>query len=204
MMCFCRQVAAPVEALRNLRLAIACNRMIMIRTEEVYKIGKIGKPHGVKGEVSFMFDDDVFDRVDSDYLVLMVDGILVPFFFEEYRFKTGETALVKFCDIDTKEQAQELTGCDVYFPKKLSDRGEDELTLEELCGFKVLDADDGDRLIGEIAYVDDATENVLFGVETPDGGEVLIPASDDFITGIDTSSREIRVSLPAGLLDIGS
>ena len=33
--------------------------MIMIRTEEVYKIGKIGKPHGVKGEVSFMFDDDV-------------------------------------------------------------------------------------------------------------------------------------------------
>lgn len=178
--------------------------MIMIRTEEVYKIGKIGKPHGVKGEVSFMFDDDVFDRVDSDYLVLMVDGILVPFFFEEYRFKTGETALVKFCDIDTKEQAQELTGCDVYFPKKLSDRGEDELTLEELCGFNVLDADDGDRLIGEIAYVDDATENVLFGVETPDGGEVLIPASDDFITGIDTSSREIRVSLPAGLLDIGS
>ena len=178
--------------------------MIMIRTEEVYKIGKIGKPHGVKGEVSFMFDDDVFDRVDSDYLVLMVDGILVPFFFEEYRFKTGETALVKFCDIDTKEQAQELTGCDVYFPKKLSDRGEDELTLEELCGFKVLDADDGDRLIGEIAYVDDATENVLFGVEAPDGGEVLIPASDDFITGIDTSSREIRVSLPAGLLDIVS
>ena len=55
----------------------------MIRTEEVYKIGKIGKPHGVRGEVSLMFSDDVFDRVDADYLVLMVDGILVHFFFEE-------------------------------------------------------------------------------------------------------------------------
>ena len=82
----------------------------MIKAEEVYRIGKIGKPHGVKGEVSLMFTDDVFDRVDADYLVLMIDGILVPFFFEEYRFKSGETALVKFIGIDTKEQAQELTG----------------------------------------------------------------------------------------------
>lgn len=182
---------------------VACIKIYMIRTEEVYKIGKIGKPHGVKGEVSFMFDDDVFDRVDSDYLVLMVDGILVPFFFEEYRFKSGETALVKFCDVDTKEQAQELTGCDVYFPKKLSDRGEDELTYDELCGFRILDADDNDRLIGTIEYVDDATENVLFSIKTPEGSEVLIPASDDFITGVDVSNREIRVSLPEGLLDIG-
>ena len=39
----------------------------MIRQEEVYKIGKIGKPHGVKGELTLFFDDDVFDRVDADY-----------------------------------------------------------------------------------------------------------------------------------------
>lgn len=175
----------------------------MIRTEEVYKIGKIGKPHGVKGEVSFMFDDDVFDRVDADYLVLMVDGILVPFFFDEYRFKSGETALVKFSGIDTKEQAQELTGCDVYFPKELSDRGEDELTYDELCGFNVLDADDGDKLIGEISSVDDATANVLFCIKTPEGGEVLIPVSADFIVNINPDKHEIRVTLPEGLLDLG-
>ena len=41
----------------------------MIRQEEVFKIGKIGKPHGVKGEVAFRFSDDVFDRVDADYLI---------------------------------------------------------------------------------------------------------------------------------------
>ena len=175
----------------------------MIKTEEVYKIGKIGKPHGVKGEVSLMFSDDVFDRVDADYLVLMVDGILVPFFFEEYRFKSGETALVKFCDIDTKEQAQELTGCDVFFPKKLSDRGENELTWEELEGFEILDADDNDSHIGILSYVDDATENVLFCVEKSGGSEVLIPASDDFIISVDAKNRKIRVSLPEGLLDLG-
>ena len=85
----------------------------MIREEDVYRIGKIGKPHGVKGEVTMMFSDDVFDRVDAEYVVLMLDGILVPFFFEEYRFRTDETAIVKFCDIDTQEQARELTNCEV-------------------------------------------------------------------------------------------
>lgn len=83
---------------------------------DFYKIGKIGKPHGVKGEVSFMFDDDVFDRTDADWLMLSVDGILVPFFLEEYRFKSNETALVKFCDVDTQDEARELTGCDVFLP----------------------------------------------------------------------------------------
>ena len=55
----------------------------MIKREEVYQIGKLGKTHGIRGEVSFLFDDDVFDRVDADYLILDIDGILVPFFFEE-------------------------------------------------------------------------------------------------------------------------
>ena len=68
----------------------------MIKQEEVYKIGRIGKAHGVKGEVTFMFDDDVFDRVDADYLILEVDGILVPFFMEEYRFRTDSTANILF------------------------------------------------------------------------------------------------------------
>lgn len=40
----------------------------MIRHEDVYRIGRIGKPHGVGGELSFMFDDDVFDRCDAEYL----------------------------------------------------------------------------------------------------------------------------------------
>ena len=42
----------------------------MIKREDVYKIGRLGKAHGVKGEVSFQFDDDIFDTTDADYLIL--------------------------------------------------------------------------------------------------------------------------------------
>ena len=67
----------------------------MIKKEEVYKIGLFNKPHGIHGELQFTFTDDIFDRVDCDYLICLLDGIFVPFFIEEYRFRSDSTALVK-------------------------------------------------------------------------------------------------------------
>ena len=169
----------------------------MIRDEEVYKIGKIGKTHGVKGELSFMFDDDVFDRVDADYLILSIDDILVPFFIEEYRFKTDSNALMKFEGIDTQERARELTGCEVYFPHELADSDEDTISWAAIVGFDITDADSS-RTIGRIAAVDDSTINILFELE--DGR--LIPASEDLITAIDQQARTITMRLPDGLLNL--
>ena len=167
----------------------------MIKQEEVYKIGRLGKAHGVKGEVSFQFDDDIFDRVDADYLVLDIDGILVPFFMEEYRFRNDSVCLVKFCDIDTQQCAQELTGCDVYFPRALAEEGEEMPSLASLVGFGIVDASNG-RTIGNIAAIDDTTVNILFELE--DG--TLIPASDELIKDIDAEHRTITMNIPEGLL----
>lgn len=168
----------------------------MIKREEVYKIGRIGKSHGVHGEVSFQFDDDVFDRVDADYLILDVDGILVPFFMEEYRFRSDTIALVKFCDVDTQERARELTNSDVYFPLSLAD-GEAPLTLSFLVGFSIIEARTGTE-IGTIASIDSSTANVLFKLE--DGR--LIPASDDLIEEINKNQRQIIMEIPEGLLSL--
>ena len=169
----------------------------MIRKEEVYKIGRLGKVHGIKGEISFLLDDDVFDRVDADYLVLDVDGILVPFFIEEYRFKTDRNVLMKFDGIDTQERARELTGCDVYFPRALAESDEDNLSWAEMIGYSLVDAQSGQK-IGTIAAVDDSTINILFELE--DGR--LIPASEELITNIDTQKHQIEINLPEGILEL--
>lgn len=112
----------------------------MIKQEDVYKIGRLGKAHGVHGEISLQFDDDIFDRVDADYLVLELDGILVPFFMEEYRFRSDTVCLVKFVDVDTQQRAQELTGCDIFFPRVLADAADEELSLAGLVGFDIVEA----------------------------------------------------------------
>jgi len=173
----------------------------MIRREEVYRIGRIGKPHGVNGEVGFNFDDDVFDRVEAEYLVLDVDGILVPFFIDDYRFKGNATALVKFSGIDSQERARELTGCEAYFPRHSSDDGEETLSKAEIVGFELVDASDG-SVVGVIQGIDDSTANVLFEVERPVKGTVLIPRGDDFVQSVSMDERRIVMSLPDGILDL--
>jgi len=169
----------------------------MIRQEEVYKIGRLGKAHGVKGEVSLQFDDDIFDRVEAEYLVLDIDGILVPFFMEEYRFRSDTVCLVKFCDVDTQQRAQELTGCDVYFPRALAETTEETPSLSMLVGYEIVSVADG-RAVGKIAAIDDSTANILFELETGH----LIPANDDLIEVIDTEQQQIRMNIPEGLLNI--
>ena len=168
----------------------------MIKAEDIYKIGKLGKVHGVKGEISFLFDDDVFDRVDADYLILDIDSIFVPFFIEEYRFKSDNNALMKFDGIDTMERAKELTGCDVYFPRELAD-SEDSMSWAEIVGFSIINAGTG-QTVGQIASIDDSTINILFELE--DGR--LIPASEELITAIDQTNRVITIDIPDGLLDL--
>jgi 16S rRNA processing protein RimM len=169
----------------------------VIRKEEVYKIGKLGKAHGVKGEISFLFDDDVFDRADADYLILDMDGILVPFFIEEYRFKTDDNALMKFEGIDSQERARELTGCDVFFPREMAEDDDMQMSWAAIVGFELIDATSG-KTAGRIASVDDTTINILFELE--DGK--LIPASEELITHIDTKKQQLFIKLPEGILDL--
>ena len=171
----------------------------MIKEEEVFRIGKLLKPHGIKGEISFAFDNDVFDKVDCPYLICLIDGLFIPFFIEEYRFKGKETALITFEDINSEEKARKFNGVEVYFPRTFFDENDSsvEYSWNYFVGFKVFD---NDKLIGTISAVDKLTINVLFIINNEAGDEILIPASEDFIVEIDDEKHILKMQLPEGLL----
>ena len=177
----------------------------MIKPQQVYPIGRIGKPHGVKGEMNFMFDDDVFDRTDADYIIIETEGILVPFFFEEYRFRNDDTAIIKLEGIDTQEQAREFTNCPVFFERSMAENAEDDSSLfssqksRQIVGFTIIDAQTG-KSIGTVKDIDDSTINVLLVIEDDNRNEVLIPASEDLIDAVDVQRQTITMSIPDGLL----
>lgn len=173
----------------------------MIKKEEIYKIGMFNKPHGVKGELSFTFTDDIFDRVDCDYLICLLNGIFVPFFIEEYRFRSDTTALVKLNRIDTSEQARMFTNVDVYFPTKFNDEVDEpqHLSWNYFIGFQVKDVKHG--VLGKIVEVDDSTVNTLFVIEHNDD-ELLVPAQEDFIVKMDNKKKQMTVNLPEGLVNL--
>lgn len=173
----------------------------MIREDEVFKIGKLVKPHGVKGEIAFAFDNDVFDRVDCPYLILKTDGIFVPFFIQEYRFKGQETALVTFDNIDSEDKAQRLSGLEVFFPRRYYEEETDEdieYSWKFFIGFKAIDDKAGE--LGIIKEIDESTINTLFIIYNGDK-EYIIPATEDFITGIDAKNKILHLSLVDGLIE---
>lgn len=175
----------------------------MIKKEEVYKIGIFNKPHGIHGELQFTFTDDIFDRVDCDYLVCLLDGIFVPFFIEEYRFRSDTTALVKLEGIDTAERARMFTNIEVYFPVKHAEEDDTgDLSWSFFIGFGVEDVNHG--WLGEVTGVDTTTVNTLFVIKTTeeDDDELLLPAQEEFIRGIDKKEKLITVELPEGLLNL--
>lgn len=104
----------------------------MIKRDELIKIGVFNKPHGIQGELAFTFTDDIFDRSECPYIVCEIDGIFVPFFIEEYRFRGETTALMKLEDIDTENDARAFVNLEVYFPKSyIGNDGDGELSAPE-------------------------------------------------------------------------
>ena len=172
----------------------------MISKSEVFPIGQVTKPHGVNGEMSFSFSSDVFDSEDIPYFIFEMQGILVPFFLDEYRFKSNSTGLLKLDGISSDEKAREFSGLTIYLPKKYLDKVEDaEIELDYFAGFTLIDAEKGN--LGVISEVDQTTDNVLFVIPTKND-ELLIPAGEEYIEEIDHDKKVIYVRLPEGLLDL--
>ena len=173
----------------------------MIKREDLIKIGRFNKPHGIKGEISFTFINDIFDESERNFLICEIDGILVPFVVENYRFKSDTTALIKLKDLESDTQVKLFTNLDVYFPKQyLKEETSSQITSwDYFIGYALFD--NRSENIGNIIDVDETTINVLFVVERA-GKEILVPASEDLIVAIDEENKTIKMAVAEGLIDL--
>jgi 16S rRNA processing protein RimM len=170
----------------------------MIKKDEIFPIGQIGKPHGVKGELSFSFTTDVFEREKCKFFILEREHILVPFFIQEYRFKGPNSGFIKFEDVDTEEDARELSNLTIYLQKRYLEEVKGNVTdIHFYEGFEVVDNEKGS--LGKITGINNNTANMLFELA---GRNLLIPVSEEYITSIDHKNRIIYMNLPEGLLDL--
>lgn len=167
----------------------------MIQTDELIEIGVVRKTHGTRGEVAVSLSRDLPEDTDLECVMLLIDSIPVPFFVADWRYKSDDTMLLTFDDIDSEAAAKRLTGCKVYVEKQVfGENNADSLTWAQLVGYTVK-TDDG-KTLGKIVDVDESTINTLFEL---DGG-IVLPAHEDFIIALDTDNRELLLSLPEGLV----
>lgn len=169
----------------------------MLKKEEFAYFGKFLKPHGTKGEIGLQGDTFMLDD-DCDFVACDIDGILVPFFFDNIRPKNDDTVIVKIERMESAEEVRYLTNRDAYVPRSWSEDSE-ELSLSYFIGFEATDATLGP--LGTITDIDDSTINTLFVIDG-DNGEILVPAQEEFIAGIDHEKREVVFDLPDGLVSL--
>lgn len=172
----------------------------MIKEDELVKAGKITRTHGISGEVSLSLSNEQLDIDTTPYLVIDIESIYVPFFIESYRYKSANTVLVKFLDIEDDKQSDVVLNREVYFPKEYIVTDEDNYAPADYYKGYIVEVDG--KGIGEIISVDDSTPNILFEVKCPNGEEILIPAADEFVEFIDDDKKIIAMNLPEGLLDL--
>ncbi len=166
----------------------------MIYLNDLTEIGVVRKPHGTTGELDVYLKRDLPE--DAECVMLLIDNIPVPFYIAEWRYKSGESLLLKLEDVNTETAAKRLAGCKVYVEKtKYDDDEADLLAWSDMRGYMLIDPQG--REIGVVEDVDESTINTLFLLSEG----AVIPAHEDFILSIDIKNRQLTVQLPEGLLE---
>lgn len=166
--------------------------------------GRINKLFGTGGSLRLTLYDafpEAFDPATMPFIV-EIDGLDVPLWCEEFEPVGAQGATVLFADMDTERRAEELIGKEFRMELQREELPDDEFYMEDLIGFAVEVRETGTkrRFKGELTDYYDSEINPLFAL-TIAGKEVLVPAVDEMIGGIDFEHQTIKFILPAGLID---
>ncbi len=169
-----------------------------MRVDDCFKIGYVSKTHGLKGEVTAIFENEI-EVSELTSLFLDFNGNLVPYFIEKISDR-GDKSFLKFEGIDSIEQADEIKGRSVFLPKSARPKlKRGQFYEDEVVGFSVSDNALGD--IGTVTEVQGAGLNRLL-VILHQGKEILVPINSPFVESVNKSKKSIKLSLPEGYLSI--
>lgn len=171
-----------------------------MKPNQCFQLGVVSKPHGLKGELYISLDTDYpEDYAELESVFLLQNGKLVPFFIEYIQIKHTQ-ALLKFEDVNSKDEAVLLKGMSVHLPlNKLPELSDDQFYFHEIIGYSIKDQNLGD--LGVVSQVYEAGHQDLIGMEYQ-GKEVLIPINDDIIEKVNRVEKQLLVNLPEGLIDL--
>lgn len=143
-------------------------------------IGTIRKTHGTNGELQALMNSDLFVDSDSEFIILEIDAIKVPFRVLDWRSK-GNDVLLRLRGVNTEQAANRLVGAPVFM-ENAAEQEDTIMTWQDLIGLRVVDDEQGEQ--GVIDSVDESTANTLIFL---DNGRVL-PIHEDFIVAIDDTT----------------
>ncbi|MFI9343768.1 ribosome maturation factor RimM [Streptomyces sp. NPDC052773] len=164
-------------------------------------VARIGRAHGIKGEVTVEVRTDEPELRLAPGVVLATDPASAgPLTIATGRVHSGRL-LLRFEGVTDRNAAEALRNtlliADVD-PEELPE-GEDEYYDHQLIDLDVV-TEDGVE-VGRITEISHLPTQDLFIVERPDGTEVMIPFVEEIVTDIDLERQRAVIDPPPGLID---
>jgi 16S rRNA processing protein RimM len=163
-----------------------------------YEIGKILKPHGLKGVVKVKAYTDFLDERFAKGQTIYIDNGSTKIMCEiiSYRVTKGDVyiACKGYEDINLVESWRQKT---VYVHKDdLHALKDNEYYVRDLIGLSVY----LDDKIGEVIDIYSHTKDDILVVKRPHQKNALIPLRDEFVKAIDLAQKRIVINDMEGLL----
>ncbi|CAM5746385.1 putative Ribosome maturation factor RimM [Streptomyces afghaniensis 772] len=164
-------------------------------------VARIGRAHGIKGEVTVEVRTDEPELRLAPGAVLATDPAAAgPLTIETGRVHSGRL-LLRFEGVSDRTGAEALRNTLLIAeidPEELPE-GEDEYYDHQLIDLDVVTADGTE--VGRITEISHLPTQDLFIVERPDGSEVMIPFVEEIVTEIDLEEQKAVITPPPGLID---
>lgn len=168
---------------------------------EMVLVGRVARPHGLKGQVAIVPETDfVEERFRVGAVVWCrtaraVERLTVA----TMRVQKGRP-IVGFEGVATIEDVERLSGLELRIPEaQLQPLGDGTYYVHQLVGC-VVDTVSGTR-VGTVRRVEGGGSRSLLDIDG-ERGQVLVPLAAEICVEIDVQGKRIRIDPPDGLLDV--
>jgi 16S rRNA processing protein RimM len=174
-------------------------------SDEFYRVGRIRRAHGIRGElvVELMTDepDAIFAAGRRVFAGDRVGDVAKD--RQELRvlraspFKGG--LIIAFEGIPDKTAADAWRDRYLLVPEsEVEPPSPDELFIHDLVGMRVIR---GEEAVGDVVEIFELPQGLVMDVRRANGTTVLLPFDDHTVTHVDSDARVITVDPVDGLLD---
>ena len=176
-----------------------------VTPDSMVQIGFVFRPHGMEGELKVNpehTDDPArFEELNTVYIGRTPHQV-TQHSIASVRYqqtKRGATVLLGLSDVQTRDEAEEVTKLHVFAHEDDLELAEDEVFIHDLVGLEVV-TEEG-KVLGTVANYMEMPAQDVFVVRRPNHKEAMIPAVEDFIIAVDIDGGQLVVRPVEGLIE---
>ena len=166
-------------------------------------VGRIGRVHGIHGEVTVEVLTDSPDERFYPGAQLATEPARAGGLMVASARWHNSILLLTFEGFTDRSAGESLRNVQLLAEVDLDDVEEDEYHIQQLMGLKVFHISDVEsaHLIGEVTGVITGVAQDLLEVTKPDGKEFLIPFVKVLVPRVEIAAGKLLIDPPGGLID---